>query len=96
MKNSEALRVTRQLFDQLNAIISEWDPYGLSKSGEIADEWNDEVWVLLHHLPGVDSSEEAMAAVAKAFDQTFIEYGHTPPEYAHIGERVYEWWRSKN
>lgn len=46
--------------------------------------------------PGVSSSEEAMAGVAKAFNQTFIEYGHTPPGYAHVGERVYEWWRSKS
>lgn len=93
MDNSEAVRRTSHLYDELNRIILEWDPYGLSRQGEIADEFSSEVWQLLTRLPEITTEDQTIAALQEIFRGLFPELGWSIIECQATGRRIFQWWR---
>jgi hypothetical protein len=91
-EKKEAVRRTTRLFEELNQIIMEWDPYGLSQSGQMSDEFSDEVWQVLSRLPATATEEQIIQVVADVFGQSFSKAEFHPESCETVGARIAEWW----
>lgn len=96
MKKREAIQRHRALYDGLNSLIMEWDPYGLSRAGEIDDEFSLEVARLLAALQHTESEADAIDAVQKIFAESFTEHDFARSSCADVGRRVFSWWQEKS
>lgn len=92
MTKYQAIQRTGELFDGLNQLVMEWDPYGLSRAGEIRDEFSDEVWALLQLLPNVRSSEDCIDAVVTVFATFFNPIDFTHETCRDFGDLLFRWW----
>ncbi len=91
----QAIRYTVLLFNELNNIVMEWDPYGLSNAREISNEFSDEVWALLQKLADVKTEQDALQIVVEVFSQSFSEQEFNKQTCQEISKRVFLWWSEK-
>lgn len=92
----EALDQVGALYGELNHLVCEWDPYGLSERGEIDDEFSYEVWQVLYGLRRVADEDGAVTLVTTTFAQAFSPDQFTREKCAPFGKTVWEWWRLKS
>jgi hypothetical protein len=85
----------RQMFNELNEIICQFDPYGLSKGGIIADEFEDEAWEILFGLTNTNNLTEVVLLVSDVFTKSFDTIDFNEKKCYFTAERIYEWWISK-
>ena len=95
MDKRDAIEKYRALYDGLNAIVSQWDPYGLSRQGEVNDEFSDEVMRLLDALPRTNSESEVVDAVQEVFSASFSEHDFSRASCELAGQRVFSWWQTQ-
>jgi len=95
MNKIQALDQAGQLYRELNELICQWDPYGLSQKGEIEDEFSHEAWEILTGLPAVTSVEGASRLVTEVFARAFSREEFTTEVCAPFGKTVWDWWLSK-
>jgi|GEM_PF-5612438 len=95
MNKIDSINYYKELYSELNSIICEWDPYGLSDKGRISDEFCEEVTMILAGLREVNDSVGSVDLVSKVFSETF-----SPNEFGHetckaVGDRIFQWWSKK-
>ena len=95
MNKKEAIHYYEELHKELNSIICEWDPYGLSEKGRISDEFSEEVTRVLAGLRNVNDNVEATDLVSKVFSKAF-----SPEDFGHeackeVGIKIFQWWVKK-
>jgi hypothetical protein len=95
IKKREAIDRYGALYDSLNSLVMNWDPYGLSRSGEIDDEFSNEVARLLAALPHTESESDAIDAVQKIFAESFSEHDFPRRSCEDVGRQVFSWWRAE-
>jgi len=95
MDKREAIKKYRTLYQGLNAIILEWDPYQLYRTGELDDEFSHEVARLLAALQHTQSESGVIDAVQKIFAESFSEHDFPRTSCEEVGRRVFEWWQSQ-
>ena len=91
----EAIKKYRALYEGLNEIILEWDPYGLFRQGEFNDEFSEEVTRLLAALQHTESEPDAIDAVQKIFAEAFSEHDFPRTACEEVGRRVFSWWQAQ-
>ena len=74
MEKRAAIDRYRELFFGVNGIIQEWNPYDLCRSGEIGDEFSDEVAAVLYLLRNAESESDAIDAVHRVFSRSFFTH----------------------
>jgi hypothetical protein len=95
LSKREAIKKYRALYEGLNAVILEWDPYNLYRQGELDDEFSDEVTRLLAALQHTESDADAIDAVQKIFSESFSEHDFSRSSCEDIGRRVFSWWQAQ-
>jgi len=95
MDKVAAITRARQLFDGVNQQVMEWDPYGLSRAGDIDDEFSHEVWDLLPLLCAARTEDEAIGAVAHVFGRSFSPKEFNDDTCRAFGTRLFHWWLSQ-
>ena len=95
MNKREAIKRYRALYEGLNAIILEWDPYNLYREGELDDEFSHEVARLLAAVQHSESEADAIDAVQKIFAASFSEHDFSRSSCEEIGRRVFSWWQAQ-
>lgn len=93
MEKREAIKRYRVLYEGLNAIVLEWDPYNLFCEGELDDEFSDEVARLLAALQHAKSESDTIDAVQKIFSESFSDHDFPRSSCDEIGRRVFAWWQ---
>jgi hypothetical protein len=91
----EAIEKYRALYDGLNAIVCQLDLYGLSRHGEINDEFSDEVTRLLAALQHIKSESEVVDAVQRVFAASFSEHDFSRGACEQVGRRVFSSWQTQ-
>lgn len=97
MTKTDAVNTAGTLYDGLNRLVMAWDPYGLSRSGEIDDEFSDEVWAVLRRLPDTASADDVAAVVADVFGRAFT---FSPDVFDAdacrvVASRIHTWWSAE-
>ncbi len=94
MNKIEAIRKYQQLFDELNAIICSWDPYGLIKSGAPKDEWSGEVTSILAGLCHIllKSNDDVIDLIQDVFSKAFSKEEFPRERCEQVGKEICEWW----
>ncbi|WP_411348569.1 hypothetical protein [Paenibacillus sp. WLX2291] len=95
MDKVQVLHHFRELYAELNMILCEFDPYGLSDKGEIADEFEEEAWQILYGLVDVHNLDEAIDLVTYVFVKAFDAQAFNKENCTGVATRIYAWWLSK-
>ncbi len=92
MNKNDAIQFYGQYIEELRKIVHSWDPHGLSRAGEISDEWDGEIGQVLRGLAGTSGPADVVGLVRRVFSLGFPIYEF---ETEAVGRQIWEWWSSK-
>lgn len=95
MDKVQVLHSFRELYDELNMMLCQFDPYGLLDQGRIADEFDEEAWQILYGLVDVHHVDQAINLVTHVFVKEFSAEDFNKENCSTVATRIYEWWLSK-
>ena len=95
IEKKAAIAEYRRLYEALNSLILAWDPYGLFKSGELSDEFSDEVTQILAKLPYCQSEADVAREIQAVFAISFSDHEFTLSACEPIANTVHSWWSAQ-
>lgn len=76
--------------DTVRAIIQEWDPYELLKTGAPSDEFDSEIASIASQIPQIQSSHDATQVMSRVFSSNFEPHLFKPESCSDVGEKLYQ------
>jgi hypothetical protein len=76
-------------FDVVAAVIREWDPYGLLRTGSPLDEFDAEIHSLVRQLPRIATKQDAILAVSRVFSAAFDAETFKPEFCEAVGAMLF-------
>jgi hypothetical protein len=89
VKGLHTKRDYKRAFDTVRAVIHEWDPYGLLKTGAPEDEFDSEIASIARQIPQIQSSGDATHVVSRVFSSSFEARLFKPESCTEVGEKLY-------
>jgi hypothetical protein len=93
MDKVQVLQQFQRMYHELNVILCEFDPYGLSDKGRIADEFDEEAWQILYGLIDTNSMDEVIDMVTTVFVTQFCTADFNREQCKDVAEHIYHWWQ---